>query len=70
MLLDSGVKGETFEKCLWNRGGKTNMLFNLKATAISRDTYNLDIGKEDRTVVINLSLEKNHYLVTNDFMCT
>lgn len=45
------------------------MLFNLKVTSISRDTYNLDFGKEDRTVAINLSLEKNHYLMTNDFMC-
>lgn len=49
--------------------GKANMPFNLKVTFISRHIYNSAFGKEDRTFAINLSLEKDYYIVTNDFMC-
>ena len=48
----------------------SRMPFNLKVTFISRHIYNSAFGREDRTFAINVSLEKDYYIVTNDFMCT
>lgn len=55
-------------KNVFETGEKTSMPFNQKVTVISRHTYNLAFGKDDRTFAINLSLQKGYYIVTNDYV--